>query len=254
MKKKLKLKLISGFTTLILILAVVACLFFTLQSLSLGYVSIGGTSLFRVVTGSMEPQIPIGSLLVSKNCDIDTVDIDDIVCYRSTGDGKRGVIITHRITEIYKLPDGSTALQAKGDANLTADSELVTQKNLIGQVVWHTGDGSKMATVVNFLTSDFGFLACIILPVILVALWIFKDAVKSMKKAISDAEEQLKKESDNDPKTNISKEEYQELYNKIEEELRKELEQNAEKDSNLSSQDANTTENTAEAPTDSVLN
>lgn len=254
MKKNLKLKLISGFTTLLLIITVVACLFFTLQSLSKGYVSVGGTSLFRVVTGSMEPKIPTGSLLISKDCDIEKISVDDIVCYRSSSDGQRGMIITHRVIGIYKLSDGSTVLQAKGDANLTADNEFVTQKNLIGRVVWHTGDGSKMAKVIDFLTSDFGFLACVILPVILIAVWIFKDAIKSMKKAISEAEEQLNENSENTPKADISEAEYKALYEKIEEELRKELKQDAEiameQNEDVPSEDVEAIQDSAEASTD----
>lgn len=254
MKTGIKIRLISGFTTLLLIISIVSCLFFTLQSLSVGYVSLGGTSLFRVVTGSMEPAISIGSLLVSKKTDINTIDIDDIVCFRSKEQGIRGMIITHRVIDTYETPDGNLVLQTKGDANLTADIDYVSQDNLIGRVIWHTGDGSNMARIINFLTSDFGFIACIILPVILIAVWIFRDAIKNMKKAIADAESKLNSVNE-EPNSLISKEEYKDLYNKIQEEVRKELEQNAEENVEQSqtdiSEDINEIE-TAETPTDNL--
>lgn len=257
MKTALKFRMISGFSTLVLVIAIAVCLFFTLQSLSLGYVSFGGTSMFRVVTGSMEPEIPVGSLLVSKKADVKTISVDDIVCFRSKEQSVRGIIITHRVIEIFTTPDGSTVLQTKGDANLTADVNVVTQDNLIGRVVWHTGDGSTMAKVINFVTSDFGFLACIILPVVLIAVWIFKDAIKSMKKAISDAESMLKEnqvKSAEMSDVSISKEEYEALYNKIEQEVRKELEQDAEKSvahgSVQTAKNADETQKSAEVPTD----
>ena len=228
-RKSLKVKMLSGFTTLLLVVAVACGLFFTLQSLSTGYVSFGGRSVFRVVTGSMEPQIPVGSLLMSKKTDIANIAVDDIVCFRSKEFGGKNIIITHRVTGIHETPDGQIFLQTKGDANLTADTREVTEENLVGRVVWHTGDGSKMAKIMRFLTSDFGFLACIILPVILIAIWVFNSSIKSIKKAIKDVEKQLDEKQAEAPEEEIlTAEEYDEMYRKLTEEIRKELEQNAE--------------------------
>ncbi len=255
MKTGIKIRLISGFTTLLLIFSIAGCLFLTLQSLSKGYVSLGGTSLFRVVTGSMEPAIPVGSLLVSKKTDIKTIDVNDIVCFHSEEQSIRGMIITHRVINTYKTPNGNLVLQTKGDANLTADIDYVSQDNLIGRVIWHTGDGSNMARILNFLTSDFGFIACIILPVILIAVWIFRDAIKNMKKVIADAEAKLNSVN-KETNSLISKEEYNEIYNKIKEEVRKELEQNAEgfvEQSQIEPAEDAGEIKTAETPTD-ILN
>ena len=56
--------------TVLLILVVLLCLFVTVQVVSQGYVNVAGYSLFRVVTGSMEPTIPVGALLVSQQVDM----------------------------------------------------------------------------------------------------------------------------------------------------------------------------------------
>ena len=238
---KLKTRIISGFTTLLLLLAVVGCLYIVLQSLSKGYVECGGVSLFRVVTGSMEPTIPTGSILVAQDADAEEIGVDDVVCFRSRIVGSSGVVITHRVVGTYTDANGTRCLRTKGDANLSVDAQPVTQDNLIGRVIWHTGDGSKMAGIVAFLTSDYGFLACIVLPVILVAVWIFRDAAKNIRKEIQLVEEQLeqqekeKKEKDAaaaaqsaEESAPLSQEEYEQLYAQIAEELRKEMEQNAE--------------------------
>lgn len=228
-RKSLKVRILSGFTTLLLLVAVVCGLFFTLQSLSTGYVSFGGMSVFRVITGSMEPQIPVGSLLLSKKTDIESIVVGDVICYKSKEFGGKNIIITHRVTEVYETPDRQIFLQTKGDANLTADTSEVTEDNLIGRVVWHTGDGSKMAKIVHFLTSDFGFLACIILPVIVIAIWIFNSSIKSMRRAIKEVEKELEeKKAENSNSSAITAEEYNEMYQKLTEEIRKELEQDAE--------------------------
>ena len=221
---QLKQRLLGGLTTLFLVVTVAVCLFFTLQSLSTGYVSVFGTSVFRVVTGSMEPEIPVGSLLVSQKTPIEQIKEQDVICYR-TNDPHLGVaVITHRVVARFTAPDGSVLLQTKGDANPTADPNLVSARQLIGRVEHYTGDDSKMAGFINFITSDFGFLAGIIVPVILIAGWIFRDAVKSIKTALDSAKKQLA-EQEKSAAPALSEQEYAALYRQVEEELRKEMEQ-----------------------------
>ena len=82
---------ISTVVTVLLVLAVVFCLYSVVQVLSKGYVNIGGFMMFRVVTGSMEPTMPTGTLLITREVDIETVALDDIVCFRTR------VLKVHRI-------------------------------------------------------------------------------------------------------------------------------------------------------------
>jgi len=224
--KKLTIRLISGLTTVLLLLTIAVCLFFTLQSLSKGYASVGGYSISRVVTGSMEPTIHKGAILISKKQDISTIKVNDVICFRTDDKILGRATITHRVINVFTTPDGNTVLQTKGDANPTADPSPVSSRQLIGRVIKYTGDNSKMSDVVKFLTGDIGFIACILLPVIIIAAWIFKDAVKSMKAAIEDMKARLDK-----PESTISDDEYREIYKKIENEVRRELEQNEAKNS-----------------------
>ncbi len=226
-RARLTLRLASGFTTLVLVAVIALCLFLTLQSLSVGYVSFFGNSVFRVVTGSMEPEIPVGALLIAQKTDIEDIRERDIVCYRSSNTQLGGIIITHRVVGIYRDPNGDVVLQTKGDANPAADTEAVTDKQLIGRVKTYTGSGSSMAKVIQFLTSDFGFLACILVPVLLIAGFIFRDAVRGMKEAIDATKKQLD-EQQTPPESALSEQEYAQLCQQIEEEVRKEMEQHVE--------------------------
>ena len=78
-KNKIKHTLIA----VLLILAVLLCLYIAIQVMTTGHASVFGFSLFRVVTGSMEPTIPVGGLLLCQNVEIDTITVDDIVCFFS---------------------------------------------------------------------------------------------------------------------------------------------------------------------------
>ena len=76
-------KIANGVASLMLVIAVVLCITVIAQVLSTGYVTIFGRSLFRVVTGSMEPTISTGALLVSKEAEIDEIELNDIICFSS---------------------------------------------------------------------------------------------------------------------------------------------------------------------------
>ena len=131
------------------------------------------------------------------------------------------MIVTHRVVGTYTAQDSTYCLQTKGDnkeTNPTVDQTPVTKENLIGRVTWHTGDGSTMAKIINFLTGDLGFLACIVLPLLLVAVWVFRDATKNLKEEIQNVEDRFNQQQDEKAR----------LYAEIENEVRKEMEQHAQ--------------------------
>lgn len=201
-------KRISMAITILLILAVVLCLYATIQVLSYGYVNIGGFMLFRVITGSMEPTIPVGSLLLTRQVDIESIQLEDIICFRTEVSEIWGKIVTHRVVDVFRSEFGGALLATKGDANLAVDGYLVDQTNYVGKVIWHTGDGSVLANILSLLTSKIGFLACIVLPTLLLASLIMRDSVINIRKELRQflEEEQSAKESwENDPLCEIGR-------------------------------------------------
>ena len=225
-------KYISIFVTVMLVLAVVLCLYVVVQVLSNGFVNIGGFMMFRVVTGSMEPTIPVGALMVTREAAIDTIALNDIVCFRTRESEIWGKIVTHRVVNIQTAMDGSILLETRGDANLVVDGYYVTADNLVGKVIWHTGENNFMADIFSFLTSQVGFLAVIVFPCLLLAGLILKDCVRNIRGELEAAlreleEPQSEPEADweNDPLCGMTQEEYQEMYERIRAELIKEIEE-----------------------------
>lgn len=215
----------------LLALAIILCIWVISQILSRGYVSVGGCSLFRVVTGSMEPEIPVGALLVARETDIEDVEIGDIVVYRSATSGMSGMIITHRVVAIHEAGDGTRYLETKGDANQYADGTLVDGRFLIGRVTWYTGEGNVMTGVLSILTSKIGFLACIVLPCILIGMFIMRDCIKNLRsemesinRELDEAKETREKGQSEPPKD----ETYEEMCERLRSELLEELKQSAE--------------------------
>ncbi len=117
------------------------------------------TSLFAtvrsyvVVSGSMEPTIPVGSIAFMMP--FTDYDIGDVISF------KRGnEVITHRIVQKMVKPTG-TEYQTKGDANKQPDEQLVNEEQIIGKGVFQVLYAGR---IFFFLKSPLGFITCIFLP------------------------------------------------------------------------------------------
>ncbi|WP_050637368.1 signal peptidase I [Candidatus Stoquefichus sp. SB1] len=76
-----------------------------------------------VLTGSMEPVIPVGSIVITK--EQSSYEMEDIISFQ-----EEGSVITHRIISIDR-----ERYITKGDANNVADTEEVQQKQILGKVI-----------------------------------------------------------------------------------------------------------------------
>lgn len=226
--KNVRNKIISLIVSVLLVASVFVCLFVVIQVLSNGYVSIGGYSFFKVVTGSMEPEIPVGALILSEETEMNDIEIGEVVCFRSKSPDMLGKIITHRVIEIIEAEDGMLQLVTKGDANLSLDGYYVTAQNLIGKVIWQSGSG-KFSGVLNFLSNKFGFLSCIAFPALLILTLILRDNVKTMQQDIKRISEQLETRETasgrNTPVNGTQAEDYEQMRERIRAELIEELNQ-----------------------------
>lgn len=84
---------------------------------------------FHVVSGSMAPEIPIGSLVYVQPTAPEEIQPGDIIAFRS-GES----VITHRVVKNY-LVEGEFV--TKGDANEVEDGNRVDYEELIGKIVRH---------------------------------------------------------------------------------------------------------------------
>lgn len=136
-------------------------------------ISIAGYSAFTVLTGSMENEIPKGSLVISKSVDPNTLKIGDDITFMS---GPTSTI-THRIigiTEKY-LDTNARAFETQGIMNANPDKEPVPAVNVVGKVVYHN---KRMGDIANFVGDNWPFIIFIL--VVSIALFailnrVFKD-------------------------------------------------------------------------------
>lgn len=90
-----------------------------------------GLQNYTVLSGSMEPQYPTGSLIYVGRTDTQSLEAGDVITFRLSG----GTVATHRIVEVVE-ESGVISYRTKGDANDMVDSNLVVPEDVIGKVVF----------------------------------------------------------------------------------------------------------------------
>lgn len=93
-----------------------------------------------MLTGSMEPGIRPGDVVLSMPRPVEDILVGDVITYSIPVEDKR--IETHRIVKVIQNEDGSTAIRTRGDNNDAVDPWTAT---LEGDTVW------EMQTVIPYL-------------------------------------------------------------------------------------------------------
>lgn len=90
---------------------------------------------YTVLTSSMEPTLPPGTLIVVKPIDTAAIRVGDVVTYQLNS-GKAAVV-THRVTAITTTDTGARLFTLKGDNNGIADVNPVQEVQVRGKV-WYS--------------------------------------------------------------------------------------------------------------------
>ena len=94
---------------------------------------VGPFATFAVLTPSMEPSIPMGSLVIVVPSDPADLHEGDVISFTSQQAPYQ--TLTHRIVSVRPTADGP-AFRTRGDANETADPWEVQYSGLGGKVAW----------------------------------------------------------------------------------------------------------------------
>nr|WP_197981712.1 signal peptidase I [Frigoribacterium sp. CFBP 13712] len=94
-----------------------------------------GSTPLTVLTSSMEPSLPPGTLLVVRPTSTEDVRVGDVMTYQI--ESGRPEVISHRVIEIVSASDGTTSFVTKGDNNSAADEKAVLPVQVRG-TLWYS--------------------------------------------------------------------------------------------------------------------
>lgn len=169
-----------------------------------------GFSMFRVSSGSMEPELKIGDVIFTGRVDGNTVKKGDIITYKSTSGTMKGKLVTHRVVKPPYENNGQKYVVTKGDANPIDDTPITTdqiQSRFITKI-------SILSFIYNVFLTPWGLL--IIIGLIIFAF--FNEIVILIKaitgigyevekpESVEDIIERYQKENTEDEKTSADTE------------------------------------------------
>jgi len=134
-------------------------------------VSLAGDTYYEpVYTGSMEPAIPVGGLVVIKSVNPETLREGDIICFQLS----ESTSVTHRIINVT-----DEGFITKGDANEDPDQWIVKKENVIGKAILTV---PFIGYIGYFVRTPTGFILLILLPASVIIIMEIRNIVKELKK------------------------------------------------------------------------
>jgi len=126
-----------------------------------------GSTPYTILTSSMEPGLPPGTLVVVKPIEPTEIRIGTVITYQL--DSGEPAVVTHRVVEIQSpnLPGGDPSFITKGDANSAPDADPVMTVQLRG-AVWYSVP--LIGWVNNIVNGD---LRAIVIPVVAGLLFLY---------------------------------------------------------------------------------
>ena len=141
--------------TFLLIVVILLCVPLTIPRLF-------GCQVYNVVSGSMEPAIPTGSLVYVQSAVASEIETNDIIAFY--GENDTGAIITHRVVKNQVV---SGQFVTKGDANEQEDLNPVSYDRFIGKVTFHV---PVLGSILALVATTYGKVAAVGLVVAAILL------------------------------------------------------------------------------------
>ena len=136
-----------------------------------------GFEVFGVLTGSMEPTYPTGSLIYVKDVDPSELRVNDVITFSISPN----VIATHRIVEIVPDEQYPTIVRyrTKGDANKDVDASLVSAGNIIGKAMFAV---PQLGYLASYIQQPPGIYVAILVCGLMIAFVFYTDSLENKQK------------------------------------------------------------------------
>jgi signal peptidase len=109
-----------------------------------------------VFSGSMEPQLKTGGVVLTRPVEAGDIKVGDIITFHSP---LHEQLISHRVISVE---DGSPLnFQTKGDANEDADPFVVPAQSVVGEICFHM---PYLGYAAQFIKTPLGLLLTLCLP------------------------------------------------------------------------------------------
>ena len=154
-------KIGSALSTALIVLEIILILFVVASKMTGGTPALFGYHMYVVVTPSMEPEIKVGYVLISKKYNGDALCEGDVITYLGREGDLAGKMITHEVIAIQGEGDGERII-AKGIANADPDP-AISRKDVVSVMVYRT---VVIGFIYSVISSTWGFWLLVVAPLV----------------------------------------------------------------------------------------
>ena len=147
------------------------------QRISDNSVTIGGYSIYTVVTESMVPKYKLLDIVLAKDVDTDDISVGDDVVYEGRVDDFKDKIVTHQVVDIEGIGENKK-FHTKGLANNYEDP-VVSSDQILAKVVMKCTILSFLSKIVNNI---YGFYFIVFIPFAILLFLEILDVVHEKEK------------------------------------------------------------------------
>lgn len=182
---RILLKVINGLATLILVAVIIMAAGLTLSARASKdqIPTILGHKILSVVSGSMEPTIGVGDVIIAKPyVQGEPIREGDIITYRSADqkNSQQPMLITHRVIRTMGVNGRASSFITKGDANQSEDLKPILRDQVFAVYRWRI---PYMGYISSFIRTPVGVFLLLILPGLLFIAGEVMKIFKIMKEA-----------------------------------------------------------------------
>lgn len=153
--------------------------------------NIFGYTMFRVMSGSMEPAIQTDSLIIVKKTDVSEIMPGDIISFFSQDPSLDGAVNTHRVVSVEEAESGRYFV-TKGDMNSVQDQYLTSENDVIGKVIFTS---HALGVAVHLLSNPLIFITLIIIPLFVILFMNLIRTIRYTKRLMKEEEEAAVREA-----------------------------------------------------------
>ena len=167
-------------TALLVVIEIVAIAFIVITKTSGGEPSLFGYKLYVIVSESMEPEIMVGDVILSKEYDGQELKVGDVVTFIGKEGKVLGQPVTHKIisvTEDKVVTQGVANTSPDPEMNLDEIKAIMIRKTVV------------IGAIYSIISTTWGFVLLVIIPIALMAGGELIRLIKVMKEGKTEGEE-----------------------------------------------------------------
>lgn len=175
---------------ILIIFCILLIIIVVLQRVSNSNRTVLGYRLFRVITGSMEPEYDIGTVVICKETNINNIEVGQDIVYLGKYGEYNGKIIMHEVVGIDKDENGNNVnFHAKGLHSQSVEDPQIKPDQIYGVVKFQSGILTVLYDLATSIYSSFVIVTILVLNVFITFKFTGKKRIQQLEEYYEDEEE-----------------------------------------------------------------